>query len=84
MKKIASIILLGIFLTGCNEVQTVRYQTKEIQFWKKINTPYKKAQLDYKVCQAKVEAADIRETRKGGLVESCMQLNDYKWSKYTY
>jgi PBP1b-binding outer membrane lipoprotein LpoB len=84
MKKIASIILLGIFLTGCNSVPIARYKTTEIQFWKKINTPYKKAQLDYKVCKIKVDATNIRETKKGALLESCMQLDDYKWDKYTH
>jgi hypothetical protein len=82
MKKIALIILMGTFLTGCNSVPTVKYQTKVIQFWKKSDTSYKKAQLDYKVCKIRVDATDIRETKKGGLVESCMQLNDYKWDKY--
>jgi hypothetical protein len=76
--------LIGIFFTGCTSTQTVRYQTKEKQFWKKNGASYQKAQLDYKVCQAKVSATEVRETRRGGLVEACMQLNDYKWSKYIY
>ena len=81
MKTIVILLSIIVF-TGCTTTITERYETE--YFWKQNKISYNKAKLDYDVCISKANAAQVRQTKRGGLVEACMELKGYKWGKYVW
>lgn len=50
--------------------------------WVKQGASYEQARKQLFDCNDKAKAAAERETQVGGLTESCMALEGYKWGEY--
>lgn len=73
-------ISIAFFLTmaGCASGPT--YKVKE--GWVKQDVTYEQSRRDLFYCQEKARSNAERETQVGGLTESCMTLEGYRWGEY--
>jgi hypothetical protein len=81
MKKILLPTVVTALLTTLTGCATGPSYTIE-KGWVKENVSYEDAKLQLFNCNEKAKLAAERETQIGGLVESCMALEGFKWGEY--
>jgi len=81
MKKAALLTIAATLVTTLSGCATGPSYTIE-KGWVKEGVSYKQAQRQLFDCKEKAKANAERETQIGGLTESCMTLNGYRWGEY--
>lgn len=71
-------VALILTLSGCASGPSYRIE----HGWVKQDVSYEEARRQLFDCQEKAKANAERETQIGGLTESCMTLEGYKWGTY--
>lgn len=81
MNKIALkllVVAMAAGLAGCSSGPSYVME----KGWVRSGTSYEQAKRQLFFCNEKARDAAERETQVGGLVESCMALEGFKWGVY--